>query len=196
MSQRGGPELELPDRYQADCDNCQGLCCVAHRHEAGKFPIIQDKPAGVACINLETSDDGEVQKYRCQIYDKLESTGWRVCTGYGCLGAGQMVSKFFRELGVEWDTENLNEVSVVNLRYAFQTMRQVFKMIEFVRKTRINGDRAAQDCQIAIKPVVEEFGEQLEKLSEEFDPNYWFHQRFKPAIIQAVESGGYMPKTY
>jgi len=43
-----------------------------------------DKPACVACPNLDAGD-------RCRLHDRLEKAGFHGCVIYDCLGAGQRV---------------------------------------------------------------------------------------------------------
>jgi Pentapeptide repeats (8 copies) len=72
------------DRLRADCGRCFALCCVALPFaRSADFAI--DKPAGEPCPHL----DG----YRCGIHDSLRSSGFRGCTVFDCLGAGQQVAQ-------------------------------------------------------------------------------------------------------
>jgi uncharacterized protein YjbI with pentapeptide repeats len=76
-----GPRLEL----RADCASCVGLCCVALAFtRSADFPV--DKPAGEPCVNLDDSD-------ACRVHDRLRPLGFRGCTVFDCLGAGQRVSQ-------------------------------------------------------------------------------------------------------
>jgi hypothetical protein len=73
------------DRLRADCGSCFALCCVALPFaRSADFAI--DKPAGTPCPNL-------VDDYRCGIHDSLRERGFRGCTVYDCLGAGQQVAQ-------------------------------------------------------------------------------------------------------
>lgn len=68
-----------------DCSKCFGLCCVAfHYLESEDFPI--DKPAGKPCSHLTDT-------YSCQIHSELRERGFKGCTVYDCLGAGQFISQ-------------------------------------------------------------------------------------------------------
>lgn len=71
--------------FQADCENCFGLCCVALAFTASAdFPV--DKAGGVPCRNLEAD-------FRCGIHRNLRLSGYSGCTVFDCLGAGQKVSQ-------------------------------------------------------------------------------------------------------
>ncbi len=75
-----------PDRSQlrADCTECAGLCCVVPAFTASSDFAI-DKPTGVPCPNLATTDFG------CTIHSELRERGFAGCTVYDCFGAGQRV---------------------------------------------------------------------------------------------------------
>lgn len=69
----------------ADCTSCFGLCCVALPFSASiDFSI--DKPAGEPCTNLRSD-------FRCGVHSDLREIGFRGCTVYDCLGAGQKISQ-------------------------------------------------------------------------------------------------------
>jgi hypothetical protein len=69
---------------RADCANCAGLCCVALAFtRSADFAI--DKPAGDPCVNL-------LDDFRCDIHPTLRDRGFKGCTVFDCLGAGQRVT--------------------------------------------------------------------------------------------------------
>ncbi|MDQ0156574.1 pentapeptide repeat-containing protein [Robertmurraya andreesenii] len=69
----------------ADCTKCFGLCCTALNIVASSdFPI--NKAAGTPCKNLQSD-------YGCQIHSDLRERGFKGCTVFDCLGAGQIVSQ-------------------------------------------------------------------------------------------------------
>lgn len=75
----------LRESLRPDCANCFGLCCVAfHYLKSEDFPI--NKPAGQPCVHLADS-------YACTIHSELREQGFKGCTVYDCLGAGQFVSQ-------------------------------------------------------------------------------------------------------
>lgn len=86
---RPTPDMEnAPTRrpdLQADCERCFGLCCVALPFAASADFAI-DKAAGQPCPNL-------LENHRCGIHQQLRSKGFRGCTVYDCMGAGQKVSQ-------------------------------------------------------------------------------------------------------
>src|SRR4051794_37394756 len=78
---------------EPDCENCFGLCCTAlNLLVSNDFPI--NKPAGQPCINLQPD-------YRCQIHGRLRDEGFKGCTVFDCLGAGQVVSQVTFK-GLSW----------------------------------------------------------------------------------------------
>lgn len=82
-----GPDDRL--LLRPDCASCAGLCCVALPF-ARSADFAVDKPAGMPCTHL-TGDD------RCSIHSDLQARGFRGCTVFDCLGAGQQVTQ--RTLG-------------------------------------------------------------------------------------------------
>ena len=69
----------------ADCSRCFALCCVALTlKKSADFPF--DKRADDPCRNL-TADFG------CGVHATLRTSGYRGCTTYDCLGAGQQISQ-------------------------------------------------------------------------------------------------------
>ncbi|MDO3409875.1 pentapeptide repeat-containing protein [Saccharibacillus sp. CPCC 101409] len=87
-----GPD-EYRSRLKADCERCFGLCCAALPF-AKSVDFAIDKAAGEPCRNLQGD-------YRCGIHTELRERGFRGCTVYDCLGAGQKVSQL-TFAGVDW----------------------------------------------------------------------------------------------
>ena len=79
---RGDRSLPL---LRADCGHCFGLCCVALSFRASADFAI-DKNAGEPCPNLG-------RDFRCGIHTRLRGDGFKGCTVYDCLGAGQRVAQ-------------------------------------------------------------------------------------------------------
>ncbi|MCD1257276.1 pentapeptide repeat-containing protein [Paenibacillus athensensis] len=80
-SERGARAVHLT----ADCERCFGLCCTALAFGiSSDFAI--DKAAGQPCPNLQAD-------YRCGVHKQLRPLGFRGCTVYDCLGAGQQVAQ-------------------------------------------------------------------------------------------------------
>ena len=76
------PSIDPVD-LRPDCARCEALCCVAPAFDrSDEFAF--DKPACVACPNLDAGD-------RCRIHAGLEQAGFHGCVVYDCLGAGQRV---------------------------------------------------------------------------------------------------------
>lgn len=79
------PATDIRKSLTADCTKCFGLCCTALMIAASSdFPIT--KPAGTPCANLQSD-------YGCRIHSNLRESGFKGCTVFDCLGAGQVVSQ-------------------------------------------------------------------------------------------------------
>jgi hypothetical protein len=104
------------DRLRADCGRCFALCCVALPFaRSADFAI--DKAAGQPCPNL-------VEDYRCGIHDSLRPKGFRGCTVYDCLGAGQQVAQVTFGGRHPGETRQLHAV--------FGVMRQLHELLWYL----------------------------------------------------------------
>jgi hypothetical protein len=75
---------DRPD-LKADCASCFGLCCVALPFaKSADFAVA--KAAGEPCRNL-------LADFRCGVHTELRERGFKGCTVFDCLGAGQKVSQ-------------------------------------------------------------------------------------------------------
>lgn len=110
---------KLREGLQADCSNCFGLCCTALNIVASSdFGI--NKAAGTPCPNLQSD-------FRCQIHNKLRETGFKGCTVFDCLGAGQKVSQGTFK-GQDWRVKP--EIAETMFR-VFPIMEQLHEMIAY-----------------------------------------------------------------
>lgn len=104
----------------ADCSKCFGLCCTAlHIVESSDFSM--NKPAGTPCMNLQSD-------YSCQIHSQLREKGFKGCTVFDCLGAGQVVSQ------VTFNGQSWRESPDIGKKM-FQVlpiMEQIHEMIAYV----------------------------------------------------------------
>ncbi|HWI48005.1 MAG TPA: pentapeptide repeat-containing protein [Rummeliibacillus sp.] len=78
--------IQTRKKMTVDCRNCFALCCTALNIVASSDFAI-NKPAGIHCQNLNSD-------FRCQIHSTLREKGFKGCTVYDCLGAGQHVSQY------------------------------------------------------------------------------------------------------
>jgi uncharacterized protein YjbI with pentapeptide repeats len=109
-----------PDRLQADCHRCLGLCCVAPAFSASADFAIH-KPAGQACPNLQPS-------FGCGIHSDLRRRGFRGCAVYDCFGAGQRVSQI-TFAGRDWR----QSPDIARQMFdAFAVMRQLHELLWYV----------------------------------------------------------------
>lgn len=108
------------ENLQADCVNCFGLCCTALNIIASNDFAI-NKAAGTPCPNLQSD-------FRCQIHGSLREKGFKGCTVFDCLGAGQMVSQVTFN-GQDW--RRSPEIAEKMLR-VFPIMEQLYEMIAYI----------------------------------------------------------------
>jgi len=111
---------KIRESLQADCQSCFGLCCTALNIAASSDFAIH-KAAGTPCPNLQLD-------FSCQIHHKLRDQGFKGCTVFDCLGAGQKVSQTTFH-GQDW--RQFPEVSEKMFR-VFPIMEQLYEMIAYV----------------------------------------------------------------
>ena len=148
-----------------DCENCEGLCCISLKLEKNKFPILsQDKEIGVPCQNLELTNAQNL--FKCRIHNELDKN-WKVCAGYSCFGAGQEVTRFFRQLGFsfsnEINTENnkfLYAIRKKNIETAFTLFSTIFNILNSINEK--HGEFFYLIAKESIEIEVEEFSLLLE----------------------------------
>jgi len=110
---------DIRESLTADCTKCFGLCCTALNIVASSdFPI--NKPAGRPCVNLQSD-------YGCQIHTNLRERGFKGCTVFDCLGAGQVVSQVTFK-GQSWRDDP--EIGDKMFR-VFPIMEQIHEMIAY-----------------------------------------------------------------
>lgn len=107
-------------RLRADCERCVALCCVAPTFGASADFAV-DKPAGVACTNLQTDN-------RCSIHAQLRARGFPGCTAYDCFGAGQQLTQI-TFAGRSWrdDPRTAAEVFIT-----FEVMRDLHEILWYL----------------------------------------------------------------
>lgn len=105
---------------QADCQSCFGLCCTALNIVASSDYAI-NKPAGTPCPNLQDN-------YSCHIHSQLRETGFKGCTVFDCLGAGQQVSQVTFH-GQDWRQSREHADKMFRV---FPIMEQLYEMIAYV----------------------------------------------------------------
>jgi hypothetical protein len=106
-----------PISLKSDCANCDALCCMALAFDRSDMFAI-DKPAGIACPNLQSDN-------KCKIHARLESEGFKGCINYDCAGAGQRVSQGLFA-GRSWRD---NAQTLSEMLEAFRGMRQVHERL-------------------------------------------------------------------
>lgn len=111
---------KMRESLQANCMNCFGLCCTALNIVASSDFAI-NKAAGTPCPNLQSD-------FRCQIHSNLREKGFKGCTVFDCLGAGQMVSQVTFN-GQDWRG---NPTVGEKMFRVFPIMEQLYEMIAYI----------------------------------------------------------------
>lgn len=119
---------------RADCAQCFGLCCVALAFTASA-DFAADKAAGEPCTHLGPD-------FRCGIHAGLRTRGFKGCTVFDCLGAGQKVSRV-TFAGVSWR----REPAVAQRMFAvFSVMRQLHELLWYLNEALgLPGARPVRD---------------------------------------------------
>lgn len=109
----------IRNNLAADCSKCFGLCCTAlNIVQSSDFPM--SKPANTPCANLKSD-------YRCNIHTQLRDKGYKGCTVFDCLGAGQVVSQVtFNNISWRENPEARDQMLSV-----FPIMDQIHEMIAY-----------------------------------------------------------------
>jgi hypothetical protein len=186
-------EIKIPDELTHDCEKCQGLCCIANKHEVDAgFPIPLDKPAGMPCMHLEFDPANLATLFQCKIHGSLKKLGWKVCAGFSCYGAGQSTTAFFEEMGVRWVDEppdSLDEeqwdTRILNFQASYLVLSVVFRFLPFIKERF--GDTAFNEAKAAVQNLMPEFSREVERTDTTIDPLEWLEDKFNPAILEAVE---------
>ncbi len=103
-----------------DCSKCFGLCCTALNIVASSDFTI-NKPAETPCSNLQ-------KDYQCKIHNNLRDRGFKGCTVFDCLGAGQKVSQETFN-GQSWQEDP--EIST-RMFSVFPVVEQLYEMMAFI----------------------------------------------------------------
>lgn len=117
---KGNTAKKMRESLQADCQNCFGLCCTALNIVASS-DFAMNKAAGTPCQNLQAD-------YRCHIHSSLREKGFKGCTVFDCLGAGQMVSQTTFG-GQDW---RKNPQVAAKMFRVFPIMEQLYEMIAYL----------------------------------------------------------------
>lgn len=186
------PELKIPEDFTHDCHDCQGLCCVSMeiKQHRGYFP--HPKPAGEPCENLQITPEDHRIDFNCRIFGAIHKKH-KTCEEFTCFGAGNNVSKFFSELGINWAMKP-DEVSAeqhdINITNLYATYNILFLVMYYLGQVRyhrgpaniLNYNAAKNAAQI----VATELSQKLQT-GELIDENVWYGQRFVPAMAEAVK---------
>lgn len=138
----------IRDSLKADCSECFGLCCTALNIVASSDFAI-NKPAEIPCPNLQ-------KDFRCKIHNNLRNSGFKGCTVFDCLGAGQKVSQDTFN-GQSWKEHPEIAKKMFD---AFPVVEQLYEMIAFTSE--------ALTYNIS-RPLRIQLSKQLEKLQYSTD---------------------------
>lgn len=141
---------KIRESLTADCMKCFGLCCTALNIAASSDFAI-NKPAGAPCPNLQGD-------FRCEIHKNLREKGFKGCTVFDCLGAGQKVSQVTFN-GESW--QDHPEIADKMFR-VFPVMEQLYEMIAFI------SEALTYDVSQSLR---DKLNKQLEKLQSLTDMN-------------------------
>lgn len=106
-----------PSRYQHNCNDCQGICCILPKQETPEFP--QEKNCNTKCIHL-------AETFRCKIHNTLNQEKFQSCINFSCHGAGQLVSRVFRRK-MEFVNDSLQVKE--NMAHDFKILRIIHEII-------------------------------------------------------------------
>jgi len=130
--------VQMRESLRADCGSCFGLCCTA-LHIVSSSDFAMDKAPGVPCHHLQTN-------YRCGIHGSLREKGFKGCTVFDCMGAGQWVSQVTFK-GRDWRE---NAADAETMFRVFPVVEQLHEMIAYAAEAlsyKISG--ALQDRLLA-----------------------------------------------
>ncbi|MEK7672721.1 MAG: hypothetical protein AAB373_02450 [Patescibacteria group bacterium] len=185
------PEVNILDKLTHDCEKCRGMCCSAQSHKPENgFPIEQEKPAGVACSNLETNPGQETRQFGCKIHAVLAAKGWDTCSKFTCYGAGQTATQFFEDIGVNWAEENPSEdpekriTQMTNLNRGYIILFQLFRELEGYRLKY--GESILALLKQDLKPYLKDFALAMADDSRKLDHHFWVYTVFSPTIGRLI----------
>lgn len=145
----------MTERFEGDCANCFGLCCVALSFQRSA-DFGHDKPSGQACHFLE-------RDYRCRIHPQKEALGYEGCLDFDCFGAGQRASAGFAGQNFAGDA------SVARVLYA--RFAELLKLQEMRQALVDAGGLTLTDEMEAIRSdLLERLGLAAEGVRSELDP--------------------------
>lgn len=185
-------EIQLQEGFEHDCNECQGLCCVALEiDKKSGFP--RNKPAGEACDMLNINPQSEADLCRCKIFTTLDYKTHGICKDFTCLGAGNTVSKFFKELGIHWAAkpegidEQKWELMKNNIFNAYLIFHNIFLYLRRIRNKRHPANKLMYDAaRASAENTAKELAQVMEEGSAELDHEDWYENKFKPAMLIAV----------
>lgn len=184
------PEIQIPDGFEHDCTKCEGLCCSAHIIKKSKdFP--EDKDGGVPCHLLSVETDGARVEYRCRVFATLEQEQRRLCREFTCMGAGNAVSTFFRELGIEWgvkpeDVDDKSwQIKFQNMQTAYLVLYNVMTWLDIYRHGR-QPEYFYPAAKAEAQKIAKRFSKVLQETTEVIAFDYWGETEFKNNIRLAV----------
>lgn len=186
------PEIKIQEGFEHDCNECQGLCCVALEiDKSHEFP--NDKPAGLACDMLNIDPQDQANICRCKVFATLGKQGRTLCEDFSCLGAGNTIGKFFNELGINWafKPENIDEqkweLMKNNIFNAYQIFHNVFLYLRRIRNQRHPANKLMYDAaRASAENTAKELAQVLEEGSAEIICQDWYENKFKTEMQIAV----------
>lgn len=108
---------------QSDCENCQGICCVAPPFaKSAEFAFAKEE--GEPCKHLGGDN-------RCSIHDDLADQGFSGCIKFECFGAGQKVTGHHFK-GQSWRDDHLTAKRMFHIFFIVKSLH--WMIIELMAK--------------------------------------------------------------
>lgn len=186
------PEIKIQEGLEHDCHNCQGFCCVALAiDKKDGFP--HNKKMGVACDQLDTNPEHEANLCKCKVFTTLDYKTHSLCKDFTCLGAGNTISEYFKELGIHWAvrpdniSDEQNELRVNNIFNAYLIFHNVFLYLRIIRYQRHPNNKIRYEAaRKAVEKVAKDLARTLEVGTQEIKYNDWYQNKFKPEMNFAM----------
>jgi hypothetical protein len=136
---RGAYSGRVVVELRADCARCVGLCCVSPTFKKSAHFAIT-KPSGQPCRNL-------LADHSCGIHDSLREKGFKGCTIFDCLGAGQrIVHEIFG--GRDWR-------AAPEMLGAFPVLRRLHEMLWYLTEVAARVPAMREEAERAIETTDE-----------------------------------------
>ena len=150
---------QIKKKLVANCSQCDALCCNALNFET---PVYK-KLSGTQCKNLSS------KTLRCKIYETREAEDYGFCIKFDCHGAGQTITRMFKNLGLNWQDSK----TIGKIQYDMFIGTYLYLSRHFFPNQKIEAE-LAQDTKEKLSPFIskaiqtlgDEINEKLELSAE------------------------------